>query len=60
LKYITIILVSILGVYGMIDIVYIHTDAQGAIALFILPFVQIFAFVVLSGVSLIITDFRLK
>lgn len=59
-KGITILVVSIFGLYGMIDIVYIHPDAQGGIALAILPFLQIFAFIVLTGMFSIIADFRLR
>lgn len=48
LDYIAMLSTSIIGLYRFADIIYFHPDAQGGIALFLIPLLQVAIFGILS------------
>jgi hypothetical protein len=57
---VAIVIASFLGIYCSIDIIYLHPDPQGGIALFILPVIQLIAYGVFNMIYLGVKNFRLR
>lgn len=55
-----IVVISILGTYCSIDIIYLHPDPQGGIALFILPIIQLIAYATFNVIYQLVKNFSLR
>lgn len=53
-------IISSAALYSSYDIIFVHPDPQGGIALFMLPLLQIAAYGILTLVYLAAKNFRLK